>query len=68
MKKPHLIVAIGANGAGTTTWTREHRAALPKPIYDADSIAEGLGDTNDHAMQLAARKIVDEQIERDRRN
>ena len=65
MTKPQLIVVIGANGAGKTTWARRHRTTLPKPFYNADWIAEGLGDANDRTMQEAARHIVDEQIEAD---
>ena len=65
VREPRLIVVIGANGAGKTTWTRKHREMLPKPFYNADSIAEGLGDANDAALQRAARKLVDERIERD---
>ena len=37
MNAPELTVVIGANGAGKTTWCREHRDALPKPFYNADS-------------------------------
>ena len=65
MSEPRLTVVIGANGAGKTTWARKHRETLPKPFYNADSIAEGLGDANDAALQRAARKLVDECIERD---
>ena len=65
MNEPRLTVVIGANGAGKTTWARRHREALPKPFYNADSIAEGLGDANDAALQRTARKLVDERIERD---
>ena len=38
---------------------------MTQRIYNADSIAEGLGDANDAALQRAARKLVDERIERD---
>ena len=65
MSEPRLTVVIGANGAGKTTWARKHRETLPKPFYNADSIAEGLGDANDAALQRAARKFVDDQIQRD---
>ena len=65
MSEPRLTVVIGANGAGKTTWARKYRETLPKPFYNADSIAEGLGDANDAAPQRAARKLVDECIERD---
>ena len=40
---PVLVVVIGANGAGKTTWERANRDLLPSPSYNADSIAEGLG-------------------------
>ena len=65
MSEPRLTVVIGASGAGKATWARKHRGTLPKPFYNPDSIAEGLGDANDSALQRAARKLVDEQIERD---
>lgn len=58
-----LVVVIGANGAGKSTWCREHRDELPTRFYDADSIAEGLGSYNDPARQREARAIVDERIE-----
>ena len=62
---PALLVVIGANGAGKTTWARANRGLLPKPFYNADSIAEGLGDPNDSVLQAKARQIVDDAIERD---
>ena len=65
MSEPRLTVVIGANGAGKTTWARKHRETLPKPFCNADSIAEGLGDANDAALQRAARKLVDDQVQRD---
>ena len=65
MNEPELTVVIGANGAGKTTWVREKRSALPKPFYNADSIAEGLGDANDATLQREARQLVDQRIRRD---
>ena len=65
MSEPELTVVIGANGAGETTWVREKRSALPKPFYNADSIAEGLGDANDATLQREARQLVDQCIRRD---
>ena len=62
MAKPVLTLVIGANGAGKSTWCREHRDELPKHFYDADSIAQGLGSYNDPADQAAARQLVDERI------
>ena len=50
MRRPRLVVVIGANGAGKTTWARRNRHLLPKPFYNADSIAEGLGDANSTAL------------------
>ena len=64
---PRLLIVIGANGAGKTTWTRDHRDRLPKPFYNADSIAEGLGDPNSTKLQAAARRIVDDAIDNDLR-
>ena len=61
--KPQLTVVIGANGAGKTTWTRSNRDQLPEPFYNADSIAEGLGDANSPASQERARELVDQEIE-----
>lgn len=63
--RPLLTVVIGANGSGKTTWTRRGREFLPKPFYNADSIAEGLGDPDNPELQRQARRIVDEAIEND---
>ena len=60
---PEFVVVIGANGAGKTTWVRMNRDILPKPFYNADSIAEGLGDPNDAELQRRARRIVDAEID-----
>lgn len=60
---PPLVVVIGANGAGKSTWCGAHRDELPANFYDADSIAQGLGSYNDRALQLEARAIVDARIE-----
>ncbi len=48
-----------------TTWARANRGFVPKPFYNADSIAEGLGDPDDSMLQAKARQIVDATIERD---
>ena len=53
---------IGGNGAGKTTWCRQHRDELPEKFYNADSIAEGLGDWNSRTAQEEARRLVDERI------
>ena len=68
MSRPGLVVVIGANGAGKTTWSTEHRKRLPLHFYNADSIAEGLGDANDPKQQAEARAIVDAAIETRFRN
>ena len=62
MKRPSLVVVIGANGAGKTTWARRHRHRLPLSFYNADSIAEGLGDANSPEQQMRARTLVDIEI------
>ena len=59
MRHPSLVVVIGANGAGKTTWARRHRHRLPSNFYNADSIAEGLGDANRPEQQMRARNLVD---------
>ena len=56
--RPKLTIVIGANGAGKSTWYREHESELPKDFYDADSIANTLGDWNDpHDQIQAARRV-----------
>ena len=61
---PKLTIVIGANGAGKTTWCREERSRLPKHFYNADSIAEGLGDWNSPTQQRQSRRLVDKAVER----
>ena len=68
MSRPGLVVIIGANGAGKTTLSTEHRKRLPLHFYNADSIAEGLGDANDPKQQAEARAIVEAAIEKRFRN
>ena len=41
-----------------------HPEELPSNFYDVDSIAQGLGSYNDLALQLEARALVDERIDR----
>ena len=62
MSRVTLAVIIGANGAGRTTWARRHRPRLPPTFYNADSIAEGLGDANNPESQTRARVLVDREI------
>ena len=62
MSRVTLAVVIGANGAGKTTWARRHRPRLPLTFYNADSIAEGLGDANSPESQTRARVLVDREI------
>ena len=62
MIRPALVVVIGANGAGKTTWARANRDLLPSPFYNADSIAEGLGDANSVELQLRARALIDREL------
>lgn len=57
-----LTIEIGGNGAGKTTWCRQHRDELPEKFYNADSIAEGLGGWNSRTGQQDARRLVDERI------
>lgn len=61
---PKLTVVIGGNGAGKSTWCARHKDRLPKPFYNADSIANGLGDWNDPKLQSQAREYVDQEIEK----
>lgn len=60
---PRLVIVIGANGAGKSTWCHHHRRELPACFYDADSIAQGLGSYDDAAHQREARAWVDRRIE-----
>ena len=53
-----LLIVIGGNGAGKSTWCRENRGNLPTNFYNADWIAAGLGDWNSPSKQLAAGRIV----------
>ena len=61
---PKLIIVIGANGAGKSTWCRRHDDQLPEHFYNADAIADGLGAWNSPTNHRAARKLVDDRIER----
>ena len=60
---PRLMIVIGSNGAGKTTWCVGNRDRLPPHFYDADSIARGLGDWNDAGRQQEARRLVDAAIQ-----
>ena len=62
-QKPHLTVVIGGNGAGKTTWARSHKDLLPKKFFNADSLAEALGDANFPENQREARVMVDQKIQ-----
>ena len=59
---PKLTVVIGGNGAGKSTWCQNHRENLPGHFYNADSIAQGLGDWNSPETQRTARELVDSKI------
>ncbi len=61
---PCLILVIGANGAGKSSWCRMNREALPAAFYDADSIAQGLGNYDDPEKQREARELVNGHIEK----
>ena len=58
-----LTIVIGSNGIGKSTWCRRHRDLLPENFYNADSVAEGLGDRNSPSKQRAARELVDGPID-----
>ena len=60
---PKLIIVIGANGAGKSTWCKRHGDQLPEHFYNADAIADGLGGWNSPTNQHGARKLVDSRIE-----
>lgn len=59
---PKLKIVIGANGAGKSTWCKAHQSELPLHFYNADSIANGLGDWNSAKLQQKARRFVDQEI------
>lgn len=61
---PKLRMLIGGNGAGKTTWCREHPHELPEAFYNPDAIAQDLGDWNDAGNQLEAGRIVNAAIRR----
>ena len=61
---PNLTIVIGGNGAGKTTWCREHPHELPETFYDPDAIAQDLGNWNDAGSQLEAGRIVNAAIRR----
>ena len=61
---PKLTIVIGGNGAGKSTWCARHKKRLPTPFYNADSIANGLGDWNNPKLQRQAREYVDAEIEK----
>ena len=58
MDRPKLVVIMGANGAGKTTWGGHHRDRLPLHFYNGDIIAEGLGDANSAELQAPTRALV----------
>ena len=56
--RPRLTIVIGTNGAGKSTWCSKHEDELPAAFYDADSIANSLGDWNDPRDQIQAARRV----------
>ena len=56
--RPKLTIVIGTNGAGKSTWCSKHEDELPTAFYDADSIANSLGDWNDRHNQIQAARRV----------
>jgi predicted ABC-type ATPase len=56
--RPKLTIVIGTNGAGKSTWCSKHEDELPAAFYDADSIANSLGDWNDPRDQIQAARRV----------
>lgn len=60
---PTLMLVIGGNGAGKSTWCSANRERLPDHFYDADSIARGLGGWNDVDRQRDARRLVDVSVQ-----
>lgn len=58
MEAPGLLLVVGANGAGKSTYCRYFFERLPDRFFDADQIAQELGDYNDPALQRRAALIV----------
>ena len=61
---PKMTIVIGGNGAGKTTWCRQHPHELPEAFYNPDAIAQDLGDWNNARNQLEAGRIVNAAIQR----
>ena len=61
---PKMTIVIGGNGAGKTTWCRQHPHELPGAFYNPDAIAQDLGDWNNAGNQLEAGRIVSAAIRR----
>ena len=61
---PKMTIVIGGNGAGKTTWCRQHPHELPEAFYNPDAIAQDLGDWNNAGNQLEAGRIVNAAIRR----
>ena len=61
---PKLTIVIGGNGAGKTTWCKEHPHELPEAFYNPDAIAQDLGDWNNAGNQREAGRIVNAAIRR----
>ena len=59
-----MTIVIGSNGAGKTTWCRQHPHELPEAFYNPDAIAQDLGDWNNAGNQLEAGRIVNAAIRR----
>lgn len=58
MEAPELLLVVGANGAGKSTYCRYFFERLPDPFFDADQIAQELGDYDNPALQRRAALIV----------
>lgn len=58
MEAPELLLVVGANGAGKSTYCRYFSERLPDPFFDADQIAQELGDYNSPTLQRRAALIV----------
>ena len=61
---PQMTIVIGGNGAGKTTWCRQHPRELPEAFYNPDAIAQDIGDWNNAGNQLEAGRIVNAAIRR----